>query len=41
MHIFAIIASILLLAALVGFVYYCIKGGNLIIDYLLLLYFGY
>lgn len=31
MHIFAIIASILLLAALVGFVYYCIKGGNLII----------
>ncbi len=31
MHIFAIIASILLLISLFTFVYYCIKGGNLII----------
>ena len=31
MHIFAIIASILLLISLATFVYYCIKGGNLII----------
>lgn len=31
MQVFVIIASILLLVSLVGFVYYCIKGGNLII----------
>ena len=31
MQIFAIIAAILFLVSLVGFVYYCVKGGNLII----------
>lgn len=31
MHIFAIIAAILFLVSLVAFVYYCVKGGNLII----------
>ena len=30
-EVFCIIASILLLLALVAFVYYCMKGGNLII----------
>ena len=31
MQIFVIVASLLLLASLVGFIYYCIKGGNMIV----------